>query len=159
MASQPDPSTEIDKTLFAVAARLAKEKCHLQKAQIADRAGMNPRMLHRLMTGRTKATESQRDRILLACNLPAVTSRLLAECDQTGLIGTSAHDWLEGFLRNAITNLALITEQSGMEVEARWAQSDAALLFARWQKIIDQRRAFMTEYFSGEWPERDAWKR
>lgn len=159
MAAQPDPSIEIDKNLFAVAARLAREKCHLQKAQIADRAGMSPRMLHRVMTGRTKATESQRERILLACNLPAMTSRFLAESDQCELIGTSAHEWLEGFVRNAITNLVLIREQSGMEVEARWAASDAALILARWQKIIDQRRAFMTDYFSGGWPDRDASRR
>jgi len=46
-----------------------------------------------------------------------------------------------------------------MGVEGKWAASDAALIFARWQKIIEHRRAFLTEYFSGEWPEREPWKR
>jgi len=58
-----------------------------------------------------------------------------------------------------IANLALIEAESGMGVEGKWAASDAALIFARWQKIIEHRRAFLTEYFSGEWPEREPWKR
>jgi len=159
MASQPESGVEIDKALFAVAARVARDKCQLHKTQIADRAGMSPRMLHRLLTGRTKATESQRDRILVACNLPTMTSRLLAESHQADLIGTGAHDWLEGFVRDVIANLALIEAESGMSVEGKWAASDAALIFARWQKIIEHRQAFLLEYSSGGWPEREPWKR
>ena len=159
MALQQDSSVEADKALFATAAKVARDKSQLHKTQIADRAGMNPRMLHRLTTGTTRATENQRDRILKACNLPVMTSRFLAESDQAELIGTASHDWLESFVKSVVANLALIKVESGMEVDGRWAASDAALIFSRWQTIMERRREFMTDYFPGDWPERDVRRR
>ncbi len=150
MASQSDSGRAADRALFATAARIARDKCQLQKTQIADLAGMNPRMLHRLTTGTTRATESQRDRILTACNLPAMTSRLLAESNHAELIGTPSHDWLETFVENVVTNLALIKAESGMEVDGCWAASDAALIFSRWQTVMERRRDFLTDYFSSD---------
>lgn len=150
MASRPDSRVVVDKALLAVAAKVAREKCLLHKSEIAARAGMHPRMLHRLTSGTTRATESQLERILQACNLPATTSRLLAESDQADLIGTSAHDWLESFVRDVIANLALVRSESGMDVEGRWAAGDAALILTRWQKNIGQRRDFMAGYFAAE---------
>ena len=152
MASRPESGSEIDRALFATATRIARDKCQLHKAQIADRAGMSQRMLHRLLTGTTRATEEQRERILRACSLPAMTSRLLAESNQIDLIGTGAHDWLEDFVKNVIANFAVIREETGMEVEGRWAASDAALILARWQSLIERRRSFLAEYFPGDWP-------
>lgn len=136
--------------LFTAAAKVARDKWQLHKGEIAARAGMTTRMLHRLTAGTTRATDCQRDRILQACNLPTMTSRLLAETNHADLIGTSAHDWLERFVHDTIANLAVIQTECGMEVEGRWAASDAALIFARWQTVIDKRRAFMTDYFAAE---------
>ena len=152
MASRPEAGSEIDKALFATATRIARDKRHLHKGQIADRAGMSQRMLHRLLTGTTRATEEQRERILRACSLPAMTSRLLAESNQIDLIGTGSHDWLEDFVKNIVGNLVSIKEETGMEVESRWAASDAALILARWQSLIERRRSFLAEYFPGDWP-------
>ncbi|MGI4876541.1 MAG: hypothetical protein ACRYG4_03565 [Janthinobacterium lividum] len=131
-------------------AKIAREKSRLHKCDIAARAGMKPRMLHRLSTGKTRASDSQRERILLACDLPVISTRLLVENNQTDLIGTGAQDWVELFFREAIANLASIKADCGMEVEGRWAASDAALIFARWRKILDKRRDFMTDYFAAE---------
>ena len=150
MASQSDFGCAADRALFATAARIARDRCQLHKAQIADRAGMNPRMLHRLTTGATRATESQRDRILTACNLPTMTSRLLAESNHAELIGTPSHDWLELFVGSVVAYLALIKAESGMEVDGRWATSDAALIFSRWQTVMERRREVLTDYFCSD---------
>ncbi len=151
MASRPEFGSEIDKALFATATRIARDKRHLHKSEIADRAGMSQRMLHRLLTGKTRATEEQRERILRACSLPAMTSRLLAESNQIDLIGTGSQDWLEDFVKSVVGNLVSIKEETGMEVESRWAASDAALILARWQSLIERRRSFLAEYFPGDW--------
>lgn len=152
MASQPSTGVASDVALLQTATKVAREKSQLQKSQIAERAGMSLRMLHRLTTGTTRATESQRHRILLACNLPSATSRLLAEINHPELIGTPSHDWLDSFIYRAVSNLASIRAENGADVDGRWAASDAALIFSRWCAVMDRRRELAADYLPEKWP-------
>ena len=153
MASRPEAGSEIDKALFATATRIARDKRHLHKGQIADRAGMSQRMLHRLLTGTTRATEEQRERILRACSLPAMTSRLLAESNQIDLIGTGCPRLARRFRQEyrRLTS-SRSRKRRAWRSRGRWAASDAALILARWQSLIERRRSFLAEYFPGDWP-------
>lgn len=151
MVSQSTAGITSDIALLQIATKVARDKCQLQKSQIADRAGMSLRMLHRLTSGATRATDSQRDRILVACNLPSATSRLLAEIDHIDLVGTPSQDWLEGFLKRVVSNLAAIRAENGADVDGRWAVSDADLIFSRWCAVMDRRRKIVVDYLPGEW--------
>lgn len=152
MASQPSVGIASDVALLQTATKVAREKSQLQKSQIADRAGMSLRMLHRLTSGATRATDNQRHRILMACNLPSATSRLLAEINHPELIGTPSHDWLDSFLTKAVCNLASIRADNGADVDGRWAASDAALIFSRWCSVMDRQRELSANYLPEKWP-------
>ena len=147
MASRPESGIEIDKALFATATRIARDKCQLHKAQIADRAGMSQRMLHRLLTGTTRATEEQRERILRACSLPAMTSRLLAESNQIDLIGTVRTTGS----RTSSRMSSLTSPRSGRRrawmSKVAGPQADAALILARWQALIERGALFSPSIF------------